>query len=262
MEYKGLMGGFYKITEWIMRISGSNLLWMICSLPFMFFLMTWLLSPDAIVRDQTLLFMAVLAPFTLFPATAALFSVARKWVMGESDLSVFKVYFKGYKENYKQSMFGGIFYTLLIVIMVVDYNVYMKQFENLQIIGMIMLVFLLILSVSLFNFFSLVSHYHLKVILLIKNSILLTIISPLRVIYTVITTIALALITVKFPWLIMFGFGSLTAYIAFYNFYRAYTKLQAKAEKMQENDGGIDNPEQVEDGNMSLQLPGENDSKK
>lgn len=155
MEYKGLMGGFYKITEWIMRISGSNLLWMICSLPFMFFLMTWLLSPDAIVRDQTLLFMAVWHRLHCFRQRLHLFSVARKWVMGESDLSVFKVYFKGYKENYKQSMFGGIFYTLLIVIMVVDYNVYMKQFENLQIIGMIMLVFLLILSVSLFNFFSL-----------------------------------------------------------------------------------------------------------
>ena len=29
--------------------------------------------------------------------------------MGNPDVSVFKTFFKGYKENYKQSMIGGIF---------------------------------------------------------------------------------------------------------------------------------------------------------
>lgn len=252
MEYKGLMGGFYKITEWIMRISGSNLLWLICSIPFLFFLMTFGLSADEAVRASSLWFMGILAPFTVFPATSALFSVARKWVMGEADLSVVKVYFKGYKENYKQSMLGGIFYTLLIVIMLVDYNVYMKELKNLQIVGMIMLVLLLVLFVSLFNFFSLVAHYHLKVTLLIKNSILLTLISPLRVVYTVVCAVVLALVTFKFPWLILFGFGSLTAYVAFFNFNAGYNKLQAKAEKMNTAEEGK-NQEDVE--NSSLELP-------
>lgn len=262
MEYKGLMGGFYKITEWIMRISGSNLLWLICSSPFIFVAFTkWIMLGDPAAQPEYFLYlvMGVLAPFTVFPATAALFSVARKWVMGESDLSVVKVYFKGYKENYKQSMLGGIFYTLLIVIMIVDYNVYMKEFQNLQIVGMIMLVLLLVLFVSLFNFFSLVAHYHLKVTLLIKNSIILTLISPLRVLYTVVFTIVLAIVTLKFPWLIMFGFGSLTAYMAFFNFNAAYNKLQAKAEKMRAADEGTN---QADEEISSLDLPGGNNSEK
>ncbi|WP_110933369.1 YesL family protein [Paenibacillus bouchesdurhonensis] len=238
MEYKGLMSGFYKATEWIMRISGSNLLWLLCSSPFLFFVLTGLLSPDIEMWIQIAWILAILAPFTLFPATSALFSVTRKWVMGDTDVSVIKVYFKGYKENYKQSMIGGIFYTLLIIIMIVDYNVYMKQFANMQIIGIIMLIFLILLSLSLFNFFSLVAHYHLKTTLLIKNAILLTILRPFRVLSTVLCVVALGFITAQFTWLILFGFGTLTAFVAFYNFNISYNKLQEKVEKMRQNEEG------------------------
>lgn len=176
--------------------------------------------------------MAILAPFTLFPATAALFSVVRKWVMGDTDVSVLKTYFKGYKENYKQSMVGGIFYTLLFVVMIVDYTVYMNQMKNLQVIGLVMLILLVLLFISLFNFFSMVSHYHMKTSLIIKNAILLTIIRPFRVISTVVGAVALIFITAKFPWLIIFGIGSLTAWFAFFNFYATFQKMQAQIEKM------------------------------
>lgn len=268
METKGLMGGFYKITEWIMRISGSNLLWLLCSSPFLFFVLTMLVSPEmnADFLREILWFMAIVAPFTLFPATAALFSVTRKWVMGDMDVSIIKTYFKGYKENYKQSMVGGIFYTLLIVIMIVDYNVYMKQLNNLQFIGIVILVFMVLLLVSLFNFFSMVSHYYLKVTQLIKNAILLTILRPFRVLYTLIITGVLVLITIRFPWMIFFGFMSLTAYVAFYNFYAAYNKVQEKVEKMRqaETDGDDSgNGDNGEDGESSLELPsGEANEKK
>lgn len=237
MEYKGLMGGFYKITEWIMRVSGSNLLWVLCSLPFLAALMTrylFTVQNPGVPENFTLLAMAILAPFTVFPATAALFTVVRKWVMGESDLSIIKLYFRGYKENYKQSMVGGIFYTLLFIIMYIDYEFYMKSPVNLQLLGMIMMIFLVLLSISLFNFFSLVAHYHLKVTLLIKNAILLTIIRPFRALSTLICVVVLAFLTLRFMWLILFGFATLTALVAFYNFFIAYNKIQEKVEKMRE----------------------------
>lgn len=37
MEFKGAMGGLYRVTEWISRIAGSNILWALCSAPFLFF---------------------------------------------------------------------------------------------------------------------------------------------------------------------------------------------------------------------------------
>lgn len=252
------MSGFYKVTEWIMRISGSNLLWILCASPFLFFVLTGLLSTDIDMWIQIAWILAILAPFTLFPATAALFSVTRKWVMGESDVSVIKTYFKGYKENYKQSMLGGIFYTLLFIIMIVDYNVYMKQFANMQIIGIIMLIFLILLSVSLFNFFSLVSHYHLKTSHLIKNAVLLTILRPFRVLSTVLCVVALGFITMRFTWLILFGFGTLTAFVAFYNFYISYNKLQEKVEKMRQAEEELEaerNADEAESDEAAGELP-------
>ncbi|MNZ86150.1 hypothetical protein D3C78_1049650 [compost metagenome] len=240
---KGFMGGFYKITEWIMRIAGSNLLWLICSLPFMLaagtkFLLFINSVPGAENEFFTYIAMAILAPFVFFPATSALFSVTRKWVMGETDLSIIKVYFKGYKENYKQSMIGGIFYTLLVVVMVFDYNVYMKQLENMQMIGIIILIFLIIVFVSLFNFFSMVAHYHMKTTLIIKNAILLTIIKPFRMLTTVICTAVLLFLTLKYGWLILFGLGSLTALVAYFNFNVAYNKIQEKVDKMNADKNG------------------------
>ncbi|WP_068619697.1 YesL family protein [Paenibacillus tuaregi] len=248
METRGIMGGLYKVTEWITRIAVSNLLWLMCSIPFFFVLLTkyllWVNMPNQ-PETLTIYLMIILAPVTLFPATSALFAVTRKWVMGEADVSVFRTFFKGYKENYKQSLVGGIFYTLLFVIVVVDYKVYMNQL-GAQLIGMVMLVFLLILIISMFNFFSMVTHYHMGVIQILKNSMLLTLVRPLRILSTVICVGALIAATAKFPFLILFGLGSLSAYIAFFNFYATFTKMQQMAEKQRLADeakaaGDLDN---------------------
>ncbi len=249
-----------------MRISGSNLLWLVCSLPFWFFAFVAFFTPGAELgfTQLNLWIMAILAPFTFFPATAALFSVTRKWVMGEADVGIIKTYFKGYKENFKQSLLGGIFYTLLTVIMIVDYQMYMKQLNNMQFIGIVILVFLVLLLVSLFHFFSMVAHYHLKVTQLIKNAILLTILKPFRMLSTVICAGALVFLTVKFPWLIFFGLASLTALVAFFNFYAAYNKVQEKVEKMRaaEEDSEGEETRDAEDDKSAFELPSGGDREK
>ncbi|WP_433943698.1 YesL family protein [Paenibacillus sp. SN-8-1] len=236
MDTRGLMGGLYKITEWITRIAASNILWLICSIPFFFVVINKILLFQTMPNQpETLTYwlMAVLAPVTLFPATSALFAVTRKWVMGEEDVSVWRTFFRGYKENYKQSLIGGIFYTLLCVIMIVDYKVYMNmdQFPGAKVIGIVMLIFMFILFISLFNFFSMVVHYHMGIKQIIKNSVLLTMVRPLRMLSTVICAGVLVAITIKFLFLILVGLGSLMAFVAFFNFYGTYTKMQEMADK-------------------------------
>ena len=63
---------------------------------------------------------------------------------------------------------------------------------------------------------------------------LLTIINPFRVLSTVLCTVVLGFLTYRFGWLILFGFVSLTAYVAFYNFYIGHNKLQEKVQRMRE----------------------------
>lgn len=102
MEFKGAMGGLYRITEWISRIAFSNILWALCSVPFLFagvMKMIMLGSEAGGPNEQITLnwVLGVLAPFTVFPATAALFTVVRKWVMGNTDVSTFRTFFRGTK---------------------------------------------------------------------------------------------------------------------------------------------------------------------
>ncbi|WP_438349767.1 YesL family protein [Paenibacillus sp. FA6] len=235
MEFKGTMGGIYKLTEWITRIAYTNILWLICSSPFVLVLILkfMLFQTQATADDQLLLnwVLGILAPFILFPAISALYAVIRKWVMGDADVPVFRTFFSGYKENYKQSMIGGIFYTLLFVVMWVDYKVYMTM-DNLQLVGGVMLLLLLILFVSMFNFFSMVVHYHLGIFMIIKNAILLTIIRPFRMISTVLGCGLLLYIASLYPVLVFFFIITLIALWSFFNFYGSFLKMQEQAERL------------------------------
>ncbi|GKU79787.1 YesL family protein [Paenibacillus sp. L3-i20] len=246
MEVRGLMGGFYRISEWIMRLSVINLLWIVCSLPFVLFMIStglYLFNLTQVEIEQyglmsflfyPLLVTCVLAPLTLFPATAAMFTVARKWVMGETDAPLFKTFFRGYKDNYKQSMIGGFLYTLLFIILIVDFIVYKNQ---LAIISYAFMALFVLLAVSIFNFFSMMVHYHMKMFQLLKNAMLITIGKPFRSFSTAIMcgfVIYISFFHVGF--LVPFFMGSIVAFLAFWNFNIIYMKLQQQAEKMKKDE--------------------------
>lgn len=242
MEMRGMMGGFYKISEWIMRLSVTNVLWIICSIPFVFFLFAAIfLSQDESQIYPSLVLAAIVAPFTFFPATAALYAVVRKWVMGEVDVPLFKTFFRGYKENYLQSMIGGLLYTLLYVIMFVDYKVYLNELSSFQMLSYVFIGLIFLLFVSMFNFFSMMVHYHMKTFQLLKNAILITIGRPFRSLSTVIASGGILFISMRFTFLIPFFMGSLIAIVSFYNFHLIYLKLKeqqerAEAERQQEEE--------------------------
>ncbi|MGU3470557.1 YesL family protein [Paenibacillus sp. D51F] len=236
MEMRGIMGGFYRISEWIMRLAVTNILWIVCSLPFAFFVFTAFLSTGLEENAMSMFYWWLVmglaaAPFTLFPATSAMFGVARKWVMGDLDVPLFRTYFRHYKENYLQSMIGGIVYALLFGIMIVDFK-YFQGNSSLQLVSYVFLGLILLLGISLFNFFSMVVHYHMKTFQLLKNAVLITIGRPLRSFSTAIVSgfIIYISFSTKLTWLIPFFMGSIIAYFAFWNFYLTYQKIQAQTE--------------------------------
>lgn len=241
MEFKGAMGGLYRITEWISRIAFSNILWALCSIPFLFMAVMKMIMlgsgaggpNEQITLNWTL---GILAPFTVFPATAALFTVVRKWVMGNTDVSTFRTFFQGYKENYFKSMLGGLIYTVLFVVMYVDVTVYMTQMANFKIVGILMLVLMIILFVSMFNFFSIVVHYQMTFKEVVTNSVLLTLARPIRVFSTLIGAAVLVYIGLRYPVLYAICIPTLIAMFAFFNFYATYNKLQLQVEKKKQEE--------------------------
>lgn len=238
MEFRGVMGGLYRISEWIMRLSVINLLWILCSSPVFFFALMGLVSQSADALKATLPIIAILAPFTLFPATSAMFTVARKWVTGEEDVPLLKTYFRGYKENYVQSMVGGIFFVLIFVIIAVNYFFYLKQGSSLKVLAVLFIAFTVIVVISLFNFFSIMVHLHMKILQILKNAILITIGNPINSIVLLLCNGAIVYICMtKFNFfLVVFFMGSIVATFSFWQFNRSFTKLQIKQQELEEKE--------------------------
>jgi len=242
MEMRGLMGGFYRISEWIMRLSVINLLWLLCSLPFVILLMVhiWLLAsqPEPAANLYTLITVMLpplaTVPFTLFPASAAMFSVARKWIMGDGDIPLFRSYFRYFKENYKSSMIAGLFFVLMLIVILVNLQFYTDMGSWLSALRILFLVFVFILLASSVNFLNFVSHFEMGTWALIRNSIFFTVGRPLTSIYLLVTNFAILYISIaQFQFLIPFFMGSFMAIVSFWGFYRVVNKLREKeAEKM------------------------------
>lgn len=239
MEPRGLMGGLYKISEWIMRFATINILWIVCSIPFLMFIIPMLMPVEGYTESEVLSQMSmmilpliILAPFVLFPATAAMFTVARKWVMGEVDVPLFKTFFKGYKENYKQSMLGGLIYVVVLTILIIDI-IFFWNHQDFSFLAYIFIAFTVLAFVSLFNFFSMTVHYEMKTLQLVKNAVLITIGRPIRSFSTAVMCGAVMFISIQpnLTFLIPFFMGSVIAFLAFWNFHLIYLKLQEQMEK-------------------------------
>lgn len=240
MEFRGMMGGLYKVTEWIMRLSVINVLWVICSSPFFMLVLIILISPSTtdevtVSADfirQWLILLAVVAPFTLVPATAAMFTVARKWVTGDEDVPLLKTFFRGYKENYLYSLMGGFVFVLLAVILYVNYTWYGNSSGYLKLLSFFFILLMILLMAAFFNFFSIMVHLHMKFIQVIKNCLLITIGNPFSSFALLIVNGVIVFISFKYNFLVPFFMGSLIATSSFWQFHRNFLRIQSKLEKL------------------------------
>jgi uncharacterized membrane protein YesL len=259
LEFRGIMGGFYRISEWIMRLSVINVLWVLCSIPVFFLLLAGLTSQSADAFVQMIPILAIVLPFTLFPATSAMFAVARKWVTGEEDVPLLKTFFRGYKENYLQSMVGGIIFVLIFVIIYVNYRFYVGQGNTLKLLSIFFIAFTFVVSTALFNFFSIMVHLHMKVLQIVKNAILITIGNPINSIMLLICNGVIVYFSVaKFQFLIPFFMGSIMATFTFWQFYRGFQKLQSKQQALEEKERErmeeLENEKTSNDGHENAEL--------
>ncbi len=232
-----MMGGLYRISEWIMRLSVINVLWVICSSPVLFLLLVGFTTPNI---EGTNIFLTLLpllvivTPFTLFPATTAMFAVARKWVTGDEDVPLFKTYFSSYKENYLQSMIGGFLFVIIIAIIVINYRFYLTLEGLMQSLSMLFLVLGIFVLAAMVNFFSILVHLHMKILIVVKNALLISIGSPLNTIVLIICNGLIVYISLfQFTFLIPFFMGSLVASFSFWQFHRNFQNLQLKQQQLE-----------------------------
>jgi uncharacterized membrane protein YesL len=219
-----IMGGLNRIFEWIMRLSMINLLWIVFNLPICYLIISVLYA-----NEQSALFMLVatiiiLAPFLFFPATTAMFGVARKWVMGEHDVPLVKSFWMFYKGNYVRSLVGGVIFTFIWIVWGVDFY-YFSQVNI--IISSLFLVGFLFLSIFTLFFLANTVHEELTLLTSIKNSLFLSLVYPLNNLLIVVVNGLIVYVSLAmFTFLIPFFMGSLIAYISFAGYYQKLVKIQ------------------------------------
>ncbi|WP_163537441.1 YesL family protein [Gracilibacillus sp. YIM 98692] len=128
MPFEGILGGVYKLADWIYTIIFSDLLWVLCNIPAIYVLFQLLLADSISVMFPLAFMLVLLLPFTFFPATIALFAVIHD-LNNREDLSIVRCYWHKYRSYYKRSVKLGLWLTLLWAMLVVDF-VYVHSLFN------------------------------------------------------------------------------------------------------------------------------------
>lgn len=234
MEMKGFTGLLYRISEWIMRFFVINLLWALCSLPssplllLLFLYMPWENPAD---MYNMFIYWGILTPITFFPATTAMFSVVRKWQIGDTDVPLFKTYFRSYIDNYKQSFLGGIIYVLLIGLLSLNvyFYTYIMDDSALSALSFLFIGLIVVAFISLFNFFSILSHLHMGTIRVVINAMMMTIGRPFTSILLVTSNFfVLYMSFFVLTFLVPFFMGTIMTFLSFFYFHQAFTRMQEK----------------------------------
>jgi len=226
----GFMGGLYAISEWIMKFSLINLFWILFNIPIVFLLLNLLFIEQIEELPLLLIPLILLTPILFFPATTAMFGMVRDWIIKDEDSShLFKNYWRYYKENFKRSVSSGLILTIAWVIWAADVYYFVDKSSVMMFLFLILGIILFVFSI---NLFSVTVHYHLKFVTALKNTLFLTIGSPVLFIAVAISSgVVLYLSLNVFRFFLPFLTGSLIAFLSFSAFYRNYLKITDKSEK-------------------------------
>ncbi|WP_044476728.1 YesL family protein [Oceanobacillus massiliensis] len=222
MKNSGFINGMYMVSEWVMRFSVINLLWLFFNLPILFIAASMFFADQLSYLYILLPLFILLLPVLFFPATAAMFASVRDWVMAKEKTGLIISYWTYYRENYKKGLLGGLFLTAVWGVWAVDYY----YFSEKNIILMFAFVIIgVVLFVYTINFFSVIAHYNMSLRAILKNTLLITIGSPLLFITVMIGSGIIFLMSSRVWFLMPFFSWSILAFISFSAFYRLYLKL-------------------------------------
>ena len=226
MDSNGSMGTLYNVSEWIIRYLVVNLLWFTFNIPIVFLLINLLMvkNTNEIIAISIVIFAVM--PFLFFPATIGMFAVVRKWFMNERDISVTRSFLKYYKENYIRSMTGGIIIVGMWLIFAVDYYYFtVKVSEAFKYLFIFLFIFLLAFTL---HFMSTTVHFESKLFKSLKNSLFITIGSPLLSLCLGIVSGLIVYVSFNYlTFIIPLFMGSLLALFAFSIFYKVYLTIES-----------------------------------
>lgn len=189
MLFEGFVWKAYEIMSWITRLIYVNLLWLLFTI-------------------------TGLVVLGFFPATAAMFTVTRKWMLGETDVPLFKTFYKTFKSSFLQINVIGYCLLLLGIFLYVDLRFFQASQQVLvSLLSFLILFALLIYFTILLYLFPVFVHFKFKTLEYIKYSFVIAVGRPLTTIMMIVGSYIIYLIVSVMPVLLLFTSGSLLSVV-------------------------------------------------
>jgi uncharacterized membrane protein YesL len=206
MDTSGFLGSFNKLLEWISRLAFLNLLWISFSL-------------------------LGLIIFGFFPATVAMFAVARKWMLGNDEMSIFKTFWTAYKREFLKSNVLGVIIVAIGLILYIDFQ-FVQHAANsfVSILYVPFFIITLIFISMLFYIIPIFVHYDMKLSQVIKNSFFVMIMNPLSTFYMLIGSFGILFVLSYAPPICLLYSGNLLALFIMKPATNAFEKINQKSQ--------------------------------
>ncbi|WP_309090389.1 YesL family protein [Domibacillus sp.] len=201
-----MTNGVYRFCEWVTRLAYLNVLWIAFSL-------------------------AGLLVLGFFPATAALFAVTRKWAMGETDIPVFRTFWRTYKELFWRSNRLGLTLTLPAVLFGANFMIFEQYGAPLPFMPFLLTSFFLLYSVVALFVFPVYVHYNVPLKQAVKYSLLIGLLRPVHTVLMITSLIGMAYVMMQHITFVLFFSGSAFGFVLMWFAMKAFHKVAEKQEE-------------------------------
>lgn len=201
MESTGWMGKLFSICQWISRLAYINLLWLL------------LMGVGMIV-------------FGAAPSTAAMFSIIRKWVQGETNFPIFSTFWKTYKKEFRNANTLGLLLFVIILVLYLDWRLissvqgFLYPLLTGCLIGVVFLFFVVMVYV-----FPVFVHYEYRTLQYIKTAFLIGITYPFHTMAMILGVMCVFFISFFFTGVGLLFFGSGLGFVLMYMSNLVFSKM-------------------------------------
>ncbi|ADU28822.1 YesL family protein [Evansella cellulosilytica] len=209
MNVSWMASPFYRSCDWIWKMAYVNLLWL----------------------GFTVLGFGILG---FLPATLAMLTVMRKWLMGEPDIAIFKTFLNAYKEGFIRINLIGLLFAFGAYVIVFNY-MYLGTIEGPvhTILSLGWYIGLIVYTVTLVFLIPTYVHYELKLMQYLKASFIVGLVNPLAMITLIIGLLLMYQLFTYIPGLIPFFGPSMLGMMVMWCAHMAFTRLERKKEKLE-----------------------------
>jgi uncharacterized membrane protein YesL len=203
------MRGLYSLTEWITKFAYLNILW-ICF---------------------TLLGLVV---FGLLPATVSLFTILRKLIMGDYEISILQTFWTTFRnEFFKSNLLGAVFAGMAGIVYLDLHYMSVNGTDGFQVTHIPLYLMIVAIVMTVLYTIPVYVHYNVGFFQVLKNAFLIMLLNPVPTILMLAGVTATLFVMNALPALLFIFGGSFTAAIIMAACYLAFQRIDKKQKEAQ-----------------------------